>query len=415
MYRVTVRRHTEDVGSCDGDGDERGRTPESVRRAMAELDHKSRLLHEERDYYTALFTTSHRAFEDHRRELQHLLGKEREAARRAEEQLEAELARLRQENKELAARVDHERAHATSRLSLDLEQLQRDSVASDQRLRMEIDRIHTEFLEQRRQAQQLREQVDSEVHACLDLKRREESLKVRVQRLTEDSYLRATREPLRVPTGGDGGDGAEGGRRLSPRRVPVPFVPSGSTKAGSKRELAVPSSHNVHALIQTVRKANYRSPPRVRPEELVGSGVGLLREPPALMPNPNHAVGANTSGYSRTHSTASQQAHYGDPSQLRAMKQSLTAELEELRTEYDSISKVVGDPTYVSAGIARRLRTLFDQIESKGRQLDAVQSAQQRLDAAFRLSRMMDDSARLNHEASVLHTSMMNTVHSKST
>eukprot|EP00672_Neobodo_designis_P014099 CAMPEP_0174864348 /NCGR_PEP_ID=MMETSP1114-20130205/58227_1 /TAXON_ID=312471 /ORGANISM="Neobodo designis, Strain CCAP 1951/1" /LENGTH=98 /DNA_ID=CAMNT_0016099441 /DNA_START=38 /DNA_END=331 /DNA_ORIENTATION=+ len=87
-------------------------SPDSVRRAMTELHHKHRMVHEERDYYTALFSTSQHAYADHRRELEHLLEKERLAHARREEDLQAELADLVARNSELSGRVEASRAKA---------------------------------------------------------------------------------------------------------------------------------------------------------------------------------------------------------------------------------------------------------------------------------------------------------------
>jgi hypothetical protein len=371
-------------------------TPESVRRAMAELQHKSRLLHEERDYYTSLFTTAHRAYEDHRRELTILLEKERAQASRREEELQAELQSLLAGNGELAARIERSRTSATTKLTTELERLQHEALDTEQRMRVEIERLHAQLLDERRRSAAVQEDLREHTTTSAELRRRQESLKVRVQRLTEERYLRSTRDPLQIRQTGEHAEPSES-RSISPsRRIKAPFIPSGSTKHILKTT-AEPATHNVHALVQTVRKANYRSPPRTRPEDVLAAMNG---QPP---PPQTGAVSSRSTSVERV-----------DDATLRSMRQSLQMELEELRAEYDGIAHVLGDPQFASSGVSRKLRQLFEAIESKTQQLDAINTAQSRMTAAYRLSRMMDESDRRNHEASALHASIMGVVHSKS-
>lgn len=388
-------------------------TPASVRRAMLELEQRSRLLHEERDYYTSLFSSAQRAYDEHRRELTMLLEKERRAHAEREDALQEELAALQRGVGELVADVERHRGRSVAMAQAELERFQRESLDAEARLRAELDAAHRRLLDERRRLGEAREELHTTTAGCLEASRRQDALKIRVQKLTEETYLRnalAFNDEEPAPP------------RSKAVRVVVPFIPSGGA---SKRGGAEPVTHNAHALVQTARKASYRSPPRVRLPDVNDADdptAHCEREESHQRRSASADAGARFRREGSSHSAGGGPAdrshhhlHGLDTAQLRTMRQSLQDDLEDLREEYDRISHALGDPRHASAGVSRRLRELFDGIEHKTAQLDAVQAAANRMEAAFRLNRMIDESFRRNEECQAIHASLMQTIHSKST
>jgi hypothetical protein len=352
-------------------------SPRSVRHALTELQLKVKQLEEEADYYVNLAASSQHAFADHRNELDRLLARERDMAMRSEDQLQRELQGMLQENANMQGERAAEQAKASARVSAAMEKLQRGSLATEQMLRNDIDAAHEELLAGRQSAAAVGADHDEHRHAVGGLRQRQQELQDTIRDLA------AGNDQLMHETARNAAALART-RSLSPiRRAPQkevrpPFIPNSSAtavKRSSAKGVASSTTHNAIAMAQTVRKANYRSPPRDQ-------------------------RGRPVTSYNGT--------------ELDSVANSILGELLELRSEYEAITRCLADPAAASPAVTRRLRAIFHAIEDKTAQLQNVSHSQARMDTEYRMGRMVHAADHLNTECSGKLRALMSNVHSVS-
>lgn len=345
----------------------------SVRHALTELQLKTKLLEEERDYFVHLQMTTARAFADHRNELQGLLQKEQQYAAAQEERMQAHLQRLTSENALIETQHSEARRHSNSRLHQAVEDFQGECQLREKRLTAEVTTVHDELRRAHDRATEalaalevLRLDVD-------DLKRRQALLQGEVQQLTGDNQRLADEADFqaRARLHSSSAVRAAAAARVSSRpralQEPLkPFIPSGKA---SHEHMGVPSTANVNAVVQTIRSANIRSPMRSHSQ-------------------PQHRSGHHLDGICR----------------------SLIAELLELRAEYDAICRAMSLPEADSLGLSTRLRQVFAAMDQKMLQLRQLRKSQHKLDDEERLNGLLAEVARENNHCTRTLTELVSVI-----
>jgi hypothetical protein len=324
---------------------------ETVRQALKELELKTRLLEEERDYYRNLQLSSTHAFEDHRAELQLLISKEREYSARREQSLQNQLESILAENRALHSAEMQARADHNTRISGAMEQLQRDSSARESRLRSEIELCQAELRKFRTQNAELDTEISAIRQTSNELRLRHSVLTAQAKEASEyNSVLaeaQAAEEAKRRAQ--QAARRAAQARLMSPRQFlggksqPC-FLPSGKV---AKDNMTVPSSHNAQTFVSAVRKGNYRSPRRVDPN-------------PAFTP------------------------------EYEVLCTSIVKELEELRREYNLISSHIGDSAPTDSA-AQKLKAVFQAMDRKTQQLQQLRDSQTRQEDYERLREILKE------------------------
>lgn len=321
---------------------------QSVRSALSDLQLKVRLLEDERDHFHHLFLTTGRAFEDHRRELNLLLHKERAVASADEEKLRLELQRVLAENTLMHTRIVESKSEASVRIRTAVEEFRAQQLHSEDLLRTQIATVHDELLAARRRGAEIRDEkraVEAEMAALLSnqsvLQRESDALQTTRNQLEEQGFVheraeeklrRSPLRPCRTPSA-----------ERQHHKVKKVFLPSGRVEAQTKR----PATHNIHAVVQTLEHQSLLQP---RPTD--GSKTGR---------------------------------------QLDGVCRGLISELLDMKREYAALTDRLGDPTVDSLEVSRRLRQLMYDIDRKTEQLRQLRRQQVRIDDDVRIHEMFKE------------------------
>jgi hypothetical protein len=326
-------------------------SPQSVRSALSDLQLKVKLLEDERDHFHHLYLTTGRAFEDHRRELNLLLHKERNVAAAGEEKLRLELQRILAENTVLHTKVVEHKSENASRIRTAVDEFRSEQRLREERLRAEVTAVHDQLLEQRRRCASLRDEkktTEIEMTAFLQqqtsLQQELDVLHRTRQQLEEQIELeamaadRARRSPTRPCQAA----------LVSPQRhgrTQKAFIPSGRVeRIGSRLR---PSTHNIQAVVQTLEKTSQMQP---RPYDGTRSGK-----------------------------------------QLDRVCRTIISELLSMKREYATLTEQLGSPLIDALEVSQRLRQLMYDIDRKTEQLRQLRRQQLRIDDDTRIHEMMKD------------------------
>lgn len=303
----------------------------SVRQALIELQLKTRLLEEERDYYVTLNATAARAFDEHRSELVSLLEKERTYSAGHEQRLQDTLQRILADNAELSAQLTKRRGENQNELKLRIAEAREEASLTEQRLRRELMLARDELDGLRRKMETSLEEQRSRKEAAEALRAQQEALQDEVSRLTRQSdvlmlqrYKAEEAQPAR--------------QRRDVSFEPKPFVPSGPPQG---------LTHNANALVQSIERANYRSPRR----------------------------------------SASARPQRGE---LSGVCRSIVRELVELRAEYEAITNALKAGGDDAGRAGRRLREVFALTNEKLTQLNQLRRSQRNIDEQRRISEVLE-------------------------
>lgn len=205
----------------------------SVRDALAELNLKTRLLEDERDYYVSLHAATDKAYEHHRFELQSLLIKERELFAMSERAMQDRLRDAQAENDIARQHSLGERDRMSREVQRLVDEMKADSIQRSAQMRAELAE-HTAMLQRLRDQNQLlvgeKEGLEDEIRLLL---KRQEMLRAEIIRRRAEQRL-----------------------LLDQNAAPKPFIPNGKTQ----RDEYAPASHNVNALISTIHNRNFLLP-----------------------------------------------------------------------------------------------------------------------------------------------------------
>ncbi|CUG01740.1 Hypothetical protein, putative [Bodo saltans] len=325
-------------------------SPQSVRSALSDLQLKVKLLEDERDHFHHLYLTTGRAFEDHRRELNLLLHKERNVAAASEERLRLDLQRVLSENTVLHTRVVESKSEVAVRIRTSVEEFRAEQRVREERIREEISMIHDQLLDQRRRCAALRDVKKTTEIEMTALLQQQSSLQsevdvlhhtrfqleeqIQIEALTAD---RARRSPVR-PCQSLSSPSRHG-------KVPKIFIPSGRVEnIGSRIR---PSTHNIQAVVQTLEKTSQLQP---RPYDGTRSGK-----------------------------------------QLDRVCRTIINELLDMKREYANLTDTLGSPMVDALEVSRRLRQLMYDIDRKTEQLRQLRRQQLRIDDDTRIHEMMKE------------------------
>lgn len=324
-------------------------SPQSVRSALSDLQLKVKLLEDERDHFHHLYLTTGRAFEDHRRELNLLLHKERNVAAASEERLRLELQRTLAENTVLHTRVVESKSEVAVRIRTSVEEFRSEQRLREERLQHEISAIHDQVLEQRRRCALLRDEkkvTEVEMTALLQqqshLQQETDVLHHTRFQLEEQIQLealaadRSRRSPVRPCQPGLTSPSRHG-------KVPKIFIPSGRVETIGTRMR--PSTHNIQAVVQTLEKAS-----QLQPRAYDGTKSGK---------------------------------------QLDRVCRTIINELLDMKREYAMLTDTLGSPFVDALEVSQRLRQLMYDIDRKTEQLRQLRRQQLRIDDDTRIHEMM--------------------------
>ena len=364
-------------------------SPVSVQHALAELQLKTRLLEEERDYYLSLAHNSKRSFEEHRAELNSLLAKERDHFRRREDSMQAELQLLLSDNAAMQSRVLDYRSQMTVRLNEELRAFQQETLRKESEYRREMKELHDELMGLRREHSAAAAQKDAADRGLSATRAAQDAMQRHVRELTSENQelmvvAAAASLGNRLVRNPSARDASPRGRPVS-KRVCLPFVPSSCGKAASLSgsRTVLQSTHNSHALVQAARRTCLQEAPLSE-----GGHVPFSKLPQGK--------------------------------QLDAICRSIVAEILELRSQYDAICRTLTEHDDGASGdggasiITDRLRMLFGKIDTKTEQLRALKRSQRELDSTRRLDSMLVAVQHENDGWLAKHAALMRVIRTSS-
>ena len=358
---------------------------EEVRHALKELQLKTRLLEEERDYYVNLQLSSAHAFEDHRRELQQLVDMERRRYAKIENDLQVELEMILAKNRSLHNEERDARAEHNTRLSAALEQMQHDAAARETRMRHEIEMCQKELhaIRQKKQDQEseartLRDDIDRLNGEQSMLNRRNRELADQHADLVErhaeiEARQRIARAQRLAAQRASSAKGAPKTHRETSATILHPFLPSGKV---DREHIGVPTTHNANAYMQVIRKSNYRSPPRgTHHNEPRSTRVGAV--------------------------------------EFEILCESIRKELNDLQAEHNIICKHLADvqPSFENSD---RLRSIYAQMDRKRQQLQHLRDSQTKQEDYERLKEMLREVEAENAYCAARMNQLLEVIHGKS-
>jgi hypothetical protein len=310
-----------------------------VRDALSELQHKTRLLEDERDYFVNLQSTTERAYDQHKRELQSLLVKERGYFASSQRDLEAQLSDLLRINQT----IDVERSAIE-------QERRRETDARRRRFEDEERRLRTELADARETLRRMaadREAVASEAAGI------EGDIKT----------LLETQQDLRASVAKHQATRRQIEKRLEAfHAAPKPFIPSGRIVRASANEPEdyLPATQNIHAKVQTIEARNFR------------------------MPMENRRLPS-------THSPAER------------LGSKLIHDIVNMRMEYDVTAEQLDNPYTDASLASSRMKDLLKGIEKRKLQLKKVRDTQLHQDEQARLHVVLGEIARENNLCERLH------------
>lgn len=382
-------------------------SPRSVQNAVVELQLRAQLLDDEIRYYESLHKTSRIAYEDHRTELDELIGKERRYIGRREAMLQERLQSILAETSTLQYRLGQEQARASTEVTSAVEQTREDALMYERKIQSELESTHTDLMNERATLEKLLSNHLGFKKESEELKAKQEHLQREVRRLTEENQRllqeQARQEALKsalVIHADDEIMPHPSPQRTTlppPVRIQHPFIPAGHTPyttgvaggvRGKKAAKALLSSsrcvtfasHNVHAVAQAARRSNFRSPPKSSP--------------------PRQVSHASPSKYTNR--------------QYESLGRSLAEELQDLYADYERISQHLDTPAGPSPTVSAKLRTLYQRIETKRAQLHRLRASQARHEESERFNELMLETEVRNRACAAKYRALMNVLHSDS-
>ena len=319
-----------------------------MREALSELQHKTRLLEDERDYFVNLQATTERAYDQHKRELQGLLIKERAYFASSERELEAQLSDLLQVNQTM----DIERAALE-------EERKREADSRRRRFDDEERRMQVQLAEARETLRRMAAEREALARDAADIEGDMRGLLQSQHELRESvSYQQATRRQLE--------------KRLEAFHAqPKPFIPCGRVSKVFPNEPNeyLPATQNIHAKVSTIEARNFRVPMDNR--RLLSAR------------SPAEQLGGR-----------------------------ILHDIVDLQLEYDVTAEQLDNPYTDVGVASARMKALLKDIEAKKLQLRRVRDTQLYKDEEARLRAVLGEVAKENNLCEKLHGDLLNILRS---